>query len=271
MAKAFSVASWNVEHFKDDRSRIERVLKFLNQQRPDVFALYEVESAKVFSALVEVMPQYSFHITEGRQTQEILVGVKRTFTSFFTQKLEFKSGNTYLRPGALLTVTVAGKNYPLLFLHTKSSNKPVGLGIRDDMFERALKFRKTLDKAGGKPDSANYIFMGDLNTMGMDYPYNKDIAPELELKRLDGKAKRVKMRMLSKSKEFTWWNGPGGSLPPSNLDHVVAAEHLVFKKFGTTEVDVRGWPTMKTDVQKGEWIKQYSDHGLLFFQVDKVK
>ena len=39
---------------------------------------------------------------------------------------------------------------------------------------RAVKLRKKLDKASpGK--RANYIFMGDLNTMGLGYPYDKDI------------------------------------------------------------------------------------------------
>ena len=39
MAKAFSLASWNVEHFKDDPAeRVARVLAFLQKQKPDVFA-----------------------------------------------------------------------------------------------------------------------------------------------------------------------------------------------------------------------------------------
>ena len=40
MARAFSVASWNVEHFKSQgvRSRVEDVVEFLAEQRADVFA-----------------------------------------------------------------------------------------------------------------------------------------------------------------------------------------------------------------------------------------
>jgi hypothetical protein len=52
--------------------------------------------------------------------------------------------------------TAAGENYTILFLHTKSSNTPKGLGLRDDQFQRALDFKKTLDKkaeaAGGDAD-----------------------------------------------------------------------------------------------------------------------
>jgi hypothetical protein len=91
MAKLFSVVSWNVEHFKDDPSRVERVVTFLRDQSPDVFGLYEVEGSEVFTALVTLMPNYTFQITEGPQTQEILIGVKKTVTAFITQKTDFKS------------------------------------------------------------------------------------------------------------------------------------------------------------------------------------
>jgi exonuclease III len=269
MAKLFSVASWNVEHFKDDLSRVGRVVQFLKDQNPDVFALYEVEGKHVFNELTARMPNYNCHITEGQQTQEILIGARNTLTAFFTQKLEFKSGNTYLRPGALLTLTVAGVHYPLLFLHTKSGNNPLGLGIRDDMFQRALEFRKTLDSTADN-GSANYLFMGDLNTMGMLYPFEKNIDALIELQKLDAGAKKRKMRRLAKTKEMSWWNGPGSSLVPSNLDHVVAADHLKFKSFGpNTQIDVRGWASLTTDPEKLDWIKSYSDHSLMFFQLEK--
>lgn len=269
MAKLFSVASWNVEHFKDDTSRVARVVKFLNDQKPDVLALYEVEGKTVFTQLTQQMPNYQFHITEGPQTQEILVGVRGTLSAFFTQKLEFKAGNTFLRPGALLTVTLGGSPHTLLFLHTKSANSPVGLGIRDDMFQRAVEFRKTLDKAapGGR---ANYLFLGDLNTMGMKYPFQKSIDATVELQKLDADAAKKKMRRLPKSKPATWWNGPGGSIAPSDLDQVVASDHLKFKRFDSNaEVDVRGWASLATDAEKKVWIQDYSDHSLLFFQVEK--
>ena len=95
MAKAFSVASWNVEHFRSQgvSSRASDVVAFLSAQRPDVFALYEVEGSETYDALVSLMPKYTFHITEGRQVQEILVGVRHGLTAFFTQRTEFRSGD----------------------------------------------------------------------------------------------------------------------------------------------------------------------------------
>ena len=271
MAKAFTVACWNVEHFKNNPTRIDLVIEFLEEQNPDVFALLEVESKDVYNALVTKMPDYQFHITEGPQTQEILVGAKKTMTAFFTQKVEFKSGNTYLRPGALLTIRHDDTDYPILFLHTKSSAKPIGLGLRDDMFDRAFKFRKTLDKvseAAGK-GPANFIFLGDLNTMGMEYPFHREILVDFELQKLDKGAKKVKMRRLKKNKPFTWWNGPG-KYQPSNLDHAIAADHMKFKQFSDDEIDVRGWVQKETEAEQVQWINKYSDHSLLFFQVEKI-
>jgi hypothetical protein len=45
MAKVFSVVSRNVERFSGDASRLGRIVQFLDDQNPDVFGLYEVESA----------------------------------------------------------------------------------------------------------------------------------------------------------------------------------------------------------------------------------
>lgn len=187
MAKAFSLASWNVEHFKNDLSRVERVINFVKAQNPNVVGLYEVEGSDVFSAVTAKFPGYTLQITEGPQTQEIIVGVRSNLSVFMTQKIQFKSGTTHMRSGLLVTITVAGKPYNVLFLHLASSNEPRGFGLRDDMAIRAIKFRKTLDAAvDGK---ANYLFLGDLNTMGLDYPYQKDIDPSTEIKRWDSRAR----------------------------------------------------------------------------------
>lgn len=271
MTRAFTVASWNVEHFKNNPDRIDLIIRFLEEQNPDVFGLYEVESADVYFEVVKRMPDYHFHITEGPQVQEILVGAKRNLTAFFTQKIEYKSGVTFLRPGALLTVHLDGQEYPILFLHTKSATKPVGLGLRDDMFERALKFKRVLDKVSAKAGkgAANFLFLGDLNTMGMKYPFKREIIADIEMKKLDRGAKRMKMKRLSKNRPFTWWNGPGRRLSPSNLDHVIASHQLKFKQFNGADVDVRGWPEKATESEQGVWIDRYSDHALLFFQVEK--
>ncbi len=274
MAKLFSVASWNVEHFKDDPSRVGRVIDFLDAQNPDVFGLYEVEGATVFNALVSKMPGYTFQITEGTETQEILVGVRKNLTAFITQKVEFRSGTTHMRPGQLVTITKGGANYALLFLHLASGTDPRGMGLRDDMLKRAFDFRRTLDKSAGGDGKAHYVFLGDLNTMGMIYPYQKSIASAIELKKWDKYAGRTKvgMRHLVKTQDASWFNGSKSSYPPANIDHVFASSNLdfrVFKRSDGTEanVAVRGWVDQPTDAEKDDWIARYSDHSLLYFEI----
>ena len=272
MAKAFSVASWNVEHLKSQGvpSRVEDVVGFLKEQNPDVFALYEVEGKEVFDALTTMMPEYTFHITEGNQVQQILLGVRSPLTAFFTQRTEFRSGVSLLRPGALLSLKVADENYSLLFLHTKSGTDPRGLGLRDDMLDRALKFATTLDRRAGPGERANYIFLGDFNIMGMEYRFvrARDIVATDELRKLELGAKRRQMKVLDKDEPHTWWGG--GTLAPSNLDFVVARSHIRFKGFdGGAEVSVRGWPKIADEAERLRWVRELSDHGLLFFQVER--
>lgn len=283
MAKAFSVASWNVEHFGKTRKNsttpkkpIGLIIDFLAAQKADIVAVYEVVGKMVFNKIMEKMPGYQFHITEGPQSQEILVGVKTTLSSFFTQKATFKSGAAMLRPGALLTIRKEAVYYSLLFLHLKSLTEPKGFGLRDDMTERAIKFKKTLDKAhkkSGLRGKSNFIFLGDLNTMGMNLTYSKkDISGKEEIDRL---AKRlgnqsVGMRILPKSRSVTYWPGSRSSYPKGNLDHVIAANHLKFKQFNGTSVSVRGWVDEATPLQKDQWAKKFSDHALLYFEVQKV-
>jgi hypothetical protein len=76
------------------------------------------------------------------------------------------------------------------------------------------------------------------------------------------------MRLLAKDEPATWWNG-GTSLPPSNLDQVVAADHLLFKTFKGAEVTVLGWPK-EPPANQLAWIDDYSDHGCLYLEVQKV-
>jgi endonuclease/exonuclease/phosphatase family metal-dependent hydrolase len=272
MGKLFSVASWNVEHFKDDLTRVQRVVDFVDQQGPDVFGLYEVEGRTVFDSLVNTMPNYTFQITEGAQTQEILIGVRKTLTAFITQRTEFRSGTTHMRPGQLVTIAKGGVNYALLFLHLASGNDPRGMGLRDDMLERALEFRRTLDKSAGGAGKANYLFVGDLNTMGMKYPFDRNIVSAVELQKSDALAIKVGMKRLAKTRDNSWSNGSKSALKPSNLDHVFASDNLKFRCYtrsdGTqAQVDVRGWASEVSIPAQDAWIKEYSDHSMLYFEV----
>ncbi|MFO1425455.1 MAG: hypothetical protein U1F11_00470 [Steroidobacteraceae bacterium] len=149
------------------------------------------------------------------------------------------------------------------------------MGLRDDMLERAFEFRRVLDAAPGGNGPANYLFLGDLNTMGLKYPFDRSIDPQLELKKWDQYAARAKIRMrrLAKTHDASWSNGSGSSMPDSNLDHVYAADHLQFRVFkrpldgADANVSVRGWVDQPTTAKKDDWIAKYSDHSLLYFEL----
>ena len=137
------------------------------------------------------------------------------------------------------------------------------------MLNRALDFKKVLEAVAG--EVPNYMFLGDLNTMGMQYKYlrERDIAADLEVLKAAKFAEGRGMRLLAKDEPATWWNG-GTSLAPSNLDQVVAVEHMAFKDFSGAEVTVLGWPKEPTPSTQLAWIADYSDHGCLYMEVQKT-
>jgi endonuclease/exonuclease/phosphatase family metal-dependent hydrolase len=267
----FSVLSWNVENFIVANKDVNRIVQHVRGYNPDVFALLEVVGAGVYQNIATRFPGYTFHITYGRQSQEILVGVRNTLSAFFAQKTEFRSGNAYLRPGALITLTFGNTPYNLLFLHTKSTNQPVGLGLRDDMFKRAFRLKRRLDTLTN--NNARFIFCGDLNTMGMSYPYNSEIDYDTELRKLRRDARRVGMDILDKSHNGTWTD-EDQHLPDSNLDHVVASDSVsvtrwMFPNGAEGEVEVKGW----NDFANGSaawrsFVNRVSDHCSLYFEVE---
>lgn len=53
-------------------------------------AIYEVTGKDVYSHMMKKFPKHSFYITEGPQSQEILVGTRNTLHAFTTQRTEFK-------------------------------------------------------------------------------------------------------------------------------------------------------------------------------------
>lgn len=271
MAKILSFLSWNVENFHNEPARVNRVVDKLVEKNPDIFGLYEVKGADVFNALVTKMPQYSFFVTESPGIPEILVGHKNSVSVFVTQRDEIQSKVPTLRPGALATAHVNGVNYALLFLHLKSFPEPRDWGLRDDMFKHVANLKRALDKLAPAGKKADFVALGDINTMGMKAAYNNelDITGAQELEFVDNRmtANVNGMRRLSKTHNNTWWNKndkPG----PSSLDHVFASNHMKFKKFSSgAEVEVTGWVNETTDVKKKEWINKFSDHSILFGEI----
>lgn len=278
------ILTWNIEHFngtggKDSRTRqkrrnrLQRVIELLKAEKPDVFGISEVSSGFVYEKMVEAFPDHTFNITTGGQSQEILIGVRPGLGSFFTQKDEFKRNNIYLRPGALLTVHEGDTHVPILFVHLKSMASPEGFGLRDAMFERIYSLKKALDTAArrmtGQPSRrANFVVLGDYNTMGFDYWHTQnDILKEREIEVLTARMKRRGMRKPPTSHPFTYFNGSNSSYPPSELDHVFVADHLELDARDGHEVEVGGWAVLETETERDEWIERYSDHAPLVFTI----
>ncbi len=274
---SITVVVWNVKHFKrhpdaeTDRERVRRVVDLLDQQQPDVFALMEVTGKEVFSALVADMPNHSFQITEGEQTQEILIGSRRSLQTFMTQRLEFKSGASALRPGALLTVAEGGTLLAFLFLHLKSFPDPGGFGVRTDQLERAFKFRDVLAaEAAGLGFQMGYVFAGDLNTMGMDLSFSdRDVSAQQEIRRLRTAAEGRGMRLLEKTEAATWHSDR--SAKTGDLDHVVATDGLRLEGEPGPPVRVIGWPQEPDEPSRRRWVRDHSDHALLRFTVETAQ
>ena len=278
--RQLSILSWNVEHFngrggtdkenkKKRQNRVRDVINFVKGTGVDVFGLSEVEGTDVHERITRAFPGYTFHLTEGLQSQEILIGARRGLTTFFTQRNEFKRNNPYLRPGALLTVTQDRVHIPILFVHLKSLPSPEGFGLRDAMFDKIFHLKRKLDeKARERGDSAaNFIVVGDMNTMGMDYDGKEfDIPGDAEINQVVSDFKRRGMNPLKKSHPYTFNNGSKSKYKPSALDHVFAAKHLRFNTDkNSAEVAVGGWAQLAAPAAQDRWIGKYSDHAPLTF------
>ena len=140
--------------------------------------------------------------------------------------------------------------------------------MRDAAFEHAFNLKKALDGALGGP--ANFIALGDLNTMGIDdsAPYSRvlDFSSAEEIERLGKWAARRGMRPVPADVDATWWNASPHYVPTA-LDHVLAAAQMDIRRAdGEAGTAVLGWPK-KPESGWASWIEHYSDHGLVYFEV----
>lgn len=275
----FSVLSWNVEHFKGGATRLKKVVKHIEDQDPDVFALFEVEKFDVQALMEDKFPTYDFNITDGPQSMEILVGRRQGVfqQAVFSQKREFKAFNPRLRPGALLSVKKDGEFFSLLFLHTDSGTEAPDFGNRQEMFEKINKMRKRLDDLASD-NKGRFIVLGDLNTMGLFYPTRRKtdriVTGAEEIEALGKASAKVKMSMLTKDFPNTFNNGKTGSKQLiSDLDHVLASDEIPLKALGTLGngddffVSVRGWQQLSGSA-RNKFINDISDHCSLYIEVN---
>ena len=95
MTVAFSVLSWNVKKFGTrGTAHTNRIINEVLGRDPSLVAFYETKPAALWRRLMEGMPTYSWHITEGKQTQEILLGVRSGVWVPKTRSWPLTSANT---------------------------------------------------------------------------------------------------------------------------------------------------------------------------------
>jgi endonuclease/exonuclease/phosphatase family metal-dependent hydrolase len=272
----FKLLSWNVESFDGNGAQLADVTDRIEHHSPDVFGLFEVESLAVLDLMRKHLPDYDYSLTDGPQNKEILVGVRRTkFTQVvFSQKREFKVYNPYLRPGALVTLETGGKLYNLLFLHTDSGTEARDFGNRYQMIEKIWSLRLALGKLADHLAQENrFVALGDLNTMGMLFPYRKKsderVSEEEEIEALREYASRRNMVLLRKELDATWSDGR----IESDLDHVLATNETTFTSLGQRDdgepfsVMVRGWQQLQ-GTERLNFIEHVSDHCFLYCEIE---
>jgi hypothetical protein len=222
----------------------------------------------VFEPATTRFPGHAWAITEGGGAQRILVGHRHNLHGFVTFRPEFSKGWTGpLRPGTLLAVTDGADRFGILFLHLKAAGGLMDFAVRDHQHEKARSLKRTLDQA----NDSNLIVCGDFNSVGSEIKFfDPDVTADQEIKRIaDMYADGTTMSLRPKSSAATFWNGPGSSDPPSDLDHVVAASQITLAQDANgAEVEVLGWADA---ADAATWIHDYSDHSLLRFTVTGVQ
>lgn len=281
---SFTFASWNIESFRGDKKdRLDALCAWLAYGHPDqkpidVFGIMEVEGVNLLSIAQEYFPAYDFHLTDGRQNKEILIGVYRSaFAQYaFTQKREFKDGNDFMRPGSMVSLRPRDDDQfiHLLFMHAAAKSDPRAFGARTAMFEHVGKLKKSLDdkeRANRKDPNAaaKLMVLGDLNTVGMRYPNdrksNEQVSSDDEIAALES---ITGLNLAAKNAPHTWIGGRGRS----DIDHVLYSDNVQLKHLGDLEsgepyaVAVRGWPEL-SGAKRDHFAEHLSDHALLVGEV----
>ena len=267
---------WNVRHFNASsnnkgwlgfrESRAERVFMKISEENPDIFGISEVTDDEVFKAMEKILPDYSYSITDGSQSQETLVGVRNSLSPVFRQKAEFKGGSSTLRPAALTRIFNGDNPVRVLFCHLKSSTEADSFELRKKMCQEAAKLKRSFNPAAGA-QGPNFVFAGDMNTMGRKVRGQREqnLSGAQEIEALEKYFKRNGMVFLPKTHGATYNGGSSSSYKPADLDHVVVSDHMRFKPVNENGalVSVKGWTELRSASAQDKWIEEYSDHAYL--------
>jgi endonuclease/exonuclease/phosphatase family metal-dependent hydrolase len=139
------------------------------------------------------------------------------------------------------------------------------------MFDKIWSVKKALDKKSPGGAESKFIVLGDLNTMGLQFPLRKKADTRVsemdEIKALEAIALKQDMVLLPKEFVSTFNNGKF----TSNLDHVLATNNVAFRQFGLIQdqpffVRVTGWQQLQGNARK-TFIDTISDHCSLYCEI----
>lgn len=267
MESKVSVLWWNVHNLRG-LDHAARIVSYIKEVDPDVFALGEVVGEAAYRLVARAFPRHNFYMTFGKQSQEILVGVRSTFQAFFSQRTEFQSGNEFLRPAALLTLSIGEPPLNILFVHLKSFPDPLSLGYRDDFFDRLGRLKHTLD--GLSSGNSRFVICGDFNLQGMHYLQQKYIKPEEEFRHVQNELGDVGFVFAEPTYLPTWSSQEGKN--QATLDYMAATISTNLVNFGDdqkqSQLRLGGWSQYpKNSVERAEFIRAVSDHASLYFEI----
>lgn len=272
MSHVFTFLSWNIRHFDGrDPARLERVVKYIKGLNVDIISLYEIKGSKIYNLLHDHLPDYVWANTSGRQSQEILVGVRKNCgTIGFEQSDSFKGGNNFLRPGLLTSIKCDDKIIVFLSLHLKSGIDFVANATRLEQFDAMRGLSRTL-KAKGIP----LVVMGDVNTMGLDLSYGYGFDTQGEFHLMHRKLKNAGLEVKAKDWDHTWTPSETSRYKIADLDHVFASHGLEFIPMGDGSApqghaDIRvDWPSgYSPRTERSAWWRDgMSDHAPLIGRV----
>jgi hypothetical protein len=275
----FSVMFWNVERYRGGGEQMALLHEDITAADPDILCLCGITDKGSLRHLIrEQLHGYDISVTDDYGRVELATAWRRgKFDQvIFTQRREFGSDESQLRPGSLVSVLVDGTEYHTLFLYTDGGTSYRDYQDRLDTYDKVWDLKTSLDEISSAPDGARLLVMGDMETVGKRrqgrYPA---VESETEIEDLADQARSVGMRMLSKTHDATTIEVPGGDRPPvlMNLDHALATPNISFGILGgqtgvrSAEVRVSGW-TRLDDRTRDTYVDSISKHAPIYCEIE---
>lgn len=178
LAKDFTVASYNVENFFDLKydkteykefipntksnwnqktytTKLNHIIKVINDLDKDVIALQEVESKQAFESLAEKLPQYKYSIFKKYKTSSIGLAILSKYEIRDYELIDVKHSKVN-RP--ILKVTLNIDNHKFIVFNNHWPSK------RNEESQRVLYAQAIEEYIKNLNEDVDYVILGDLNS-----------------------------------------------------------------------------------------------------------